>query len=62
VAELGIEEADAARLSSAFIAEGYFPVRDETGFIEGFIGYAKDSFYVPKDWQTQHKVVKLKRA
>jgi DNA primase len=63
VAALGLTEQDAARLGIGFTrGKVYFPMKDDTGFICGFIGYANRELKMPPKWLEQSKVVKLKRA
>jgi hypothetical protein len=60
----GITEADAKRFSiGLYRGLVYFPVRDDNGFIAGFIGVnEKGELKVPKTWLTPSNVVALKRA
>lgn len=61
VAALGLTEADAARLHIGYVrGKVYFPVRDDTGFICGFIGFADGQLKMPPRWLQQDKVVKLR--
>jgi hypothetical protein len=62
VSELGLSEEDATRLGIGFTrGKVYFPMKDDTGFICGFIGFADGQLKLPRaGWNT--KVVKLKRA
>jgi hypothetical protein len=63
VAALGLTEQDAARLGIGFTrGRVYFPMKDDTGFICGFIGFADGQLKMPPKWLEQSKVVKLKRA
>ena len=63
VEALGLTEADAARLGIGFYrGRVYFPMKDDTGFIAGFIGFANGELKMPPRWLDQSKVVKLKRA
>jgi DNA primase len=63
VAALGLTEADAARLGIGFTrGRVYFPMKDDTGFVCGFIGFADGQLKMPPKWLEQSKVVKLKRA
>lgn len=69
VAQLGIAEEDAAKLSIGFASTGLlrgriaFPIRTESGSIAGFVGIGADgSVKCPKTWQYSTNVVKLRRA
>jgi hypothetical protein len=37
-------------------------MKDDTGFIAGFIGYNTEGLKMPPKWLEQSKVIKLKRA
>jgi DNA primase len=61
VAALGLTEQDAARLGIGFTrGRVYFPMKDDTGFVCGFIGYADGQLKMPPKWLQQSKVVKLR--
>lgn len=61
VAALGLTEQDAVRLGIGFTrGRVYFPMKDDTGFIAGFIGYADGELKMPPKWRHQNKVVKLR--
>jgi DNA primase len=63
VAALGLSEQDAARLGIGFTrGRVYFPMKDDTGFICGFVGYNSEGLKMPPKWLQQTNVVKLKRA
>jgi DNA primase len=63
VAELGLTEEDATRLGIGSVrGKVYFPMKDDTGFICGFIGWGNGELKLPPKWLEQNKVVKLKRA
>jgi DNA primase len=63
VSALGISEEDATRLSIGFTrGKLYFPLRDEFGFIAGFVGYADGQLKMPPKLLANTNVVKLKRA
>lgn len=63
VEALGLNEQDAARLGIGFCrGRVYFPMKDDTGFVCGFIGFANGELKMPPRWLEQDKIVKFKRA
>lgn len=63
VAALGLSEADAKRLGIGWHPQRkavYFPQKDDTGFICGFIGWKDGKLVMPPRWLEQNKVVKLR--
>jgi DNA primase len=65
VADLGLTEETATRLGVGWHPQRkaiYFPQKDDTGFVCGFIGFANGELKMPPRWLEQSKVVKLKRA
>jgi DNA primase len=65
VAALGLTEETATKLGVGWHPQRkaiYFPQKDDTGFVCGFIGFANGELKMPPRWLEQSKVVKLKRA
>jgi DNA primase len=63
VAALGLTEADATRLGIGYHPQRkavYFPQKDDTGFVCGFIGWKDGKLVMPPRWLEQNKVVKLR--
>jgi DNA primase len=63
VAALGLTEADATRLGIGWHPQRkavYFPQKDDTGFVCGFIGWKDGKLVMPPRWLEQNKVVKLR--
>jgi hypothetical protein len=51
VKALGFSEEDAERFGVGFYrGRTYFPVRDASGFVAGFVGYTKGELKVPPSW------------
>lgn len=65
VEALGLTEDTATKLGVGWHPQRkavYFPMKDETGFIAGFIAFKDGKLVMPPKWLEQNKVVKLKRA
>jgi len=63
VAALGFDEESAERFGVGFLrGKVYIPIRDDTGEIAGFIGYAEGELKLPPKWLPKSNVVALKRA
>jgi DNA primase len=65
VAALGLTEETATKLGVGWHPQRkaiYFPQKDDTGFVCGFIAFKDGKLVMPPRWLEQSKVVKLKRA